>query len=247
MSGRFKGRVRSVARAVLGDLDLYALFVAGCLFTILGATGIADVKTLSSVVLALLSMMAFSQIRTRRVQGSRYLGRLEKIFLADFPDGLYQHRDSASQDWLYIGVSGYRTIGAGRLQISRILQRNATVRILLIDYEDEELLRVAVARGGTWAAPERLRERIKASIAELADLRAKFPNNLQVRLLPFLTTVGVNAFDTRSPSGAIYVQHYEHAAPGEPSPIYALHVSDGYWYQHQLAEFERMWTKGRPV
>ncbi|MFD6665802.1 hypothetical protein ACFWDK_25975 [Micromonospora chalcea] len=247
MSGRLKGRARSVARAVLGDLDLYALLVAGCLFTILGATGIADVKTLSSVVLALLSVMAFSQIRTRRSQGSRSLGRLEKIFLADFPGSLYQNRDSASQDWLYIGVSGYRTIGAGRLQISRILQRNATVRILLIDYEDEELLRVAVARGGAWSPPERLRERIKASIAELADLRAKFPTNLQVRLLPFLTTVGVNAFDTRSPSGAIYVQHYEHAAPGEPSPIYALHVSDGYWYQHQLAEFERMWTKGRPI
>lgn len=36
-------------------------------FTVLGATGISDVKTLSSVVTALLALLAFSQIRSRRL------------------------------------------------------------------------------------------------------------------------------------------------------------------------------------
>ncbi|WP_124853466.1 hypothetical protein [Micromonospora arida] len=247
MSGRFRERVRLVKAAVFVDLDLYALLLAGFIFTILGATGVADVKTLSSVVLALLSLMAFSQIRTRRVQAGPATHPYDNLFLADFPPALYEHRDSVSQDWLYIGVSGYRTIGAGRLPISKVLQRNAKVRILLLDHRREDLLRAAAARSASGATPERLRERILASLSELAVLVARFPGNLEIRLLPFLTTVGVNAFDTTGPNGRVYVQHYEYATQGESSPIYTLRASDGYWYQHQLAEFERMWDEGRPA
>jgi hypothetical protein len=84
-------------------------------------------------------------------------------------------------------------------------------------------------------------------LTELSELQTSFPKNLEVRLAPFLTTVGVNAFDPYQADGAVYVQHYEYVAPAEASPIYRLLPSDGYWYQHQLAEFERMWDASRPV
>ena len=63
-----RGRVRrSLVRVINDDnLDLYLLGSIAGVFTVLGATGISDVKTSSSVVLALLALLAFSQIRSRR-------------------------------------------------------------------------------------------------------------------------------------------------------------------------------------
>jgi hypothetical protein len=59
------GRLRrAVVRVVSDDnLDLYVLTVAALGFTVLGATGISDVSWLLSMMLALLALLAFSQIR----------------------------------------------------------------------------------------------------------------------------------------------------------------------------------------
>jgi uncharacterized paraquat-inducible protein A len=64
-----QGRVRrSLIRVISDDnLDLYLLGTVALVFTMLGITGISDVKTTSAVVVALLALLAFSQIRSRRL------------------------------------------------------------------------------------------------------------------------------------------------------------------------------------
>jgi hypothetical protein len=238
--------VKAQLSQVWADLDLYALLLVGLIFSVLGVIGVSDTKTLSSVVLALLTLLAFSQIRARH--SAHEAGSKGVVFYGDFPEDVYKHRDSVRSDWLYIGTSGYRTIGAGRLQIVRMLQRNVRVRILLLDFEREGLLESLALRDSRGSSPSRLRERIEASLAEIQEIQQEgHPGKLEVKLLSFVTTVGVNAFDAHRPDGEIFVQHYEHGASAEASPIYGLSVDDGYWYQHQWAEFERMWSSGRSI
>lgn len=66
MSGK-QGRIRRAVQAAISDenLDLYILALVATAFTVLGVTGLSDVKTLSSVVLAFL---ALSQIKSRKLR-----------------------------------------------------------------------------------------------------------------------------------------------------------------------------------
>jgi hypothetical protein len=61
-------RVKLLAVRIISDeyLDLYILAAAALTFTVLGAVGVADIKVLASVILALLAVLAYSQIRSRR-------------------------------------------------------------------------------------------------------------------------------------------------------------------------------------
>jgi hypothetical protein len=65
------------------NLDLYLLGLVAGAFTVLGATGISDIKTLSSVVLALLALLALSQIKSRRlteqIRSSQRGGRIGAV------------------------------------------------------------------------------------------------------------------------------------------------------------------------
>ncbi|RSM67963.1 hypothetical protein DMH04_47675 [Kibdelosporangium aridum] len=63
-----RGRIRNAIQAMAGaeNLDLYVLAVVALLFIVLGVTGVSDVKTLSSVVLSLLAVLAYSQLKARK-------------------------------------------------------------------------------------------------------------------------------------------------------------------------------------
>jgi hypothetical protein len=73
------------------NLDLYLLGLVAGAFTVLGATGISDIKTLSSVVLALLALLALSQIKSRRLTEqirSSLRGGASALFSREFPADL---------------------------------------------------------------------------------------------------------------------------------------------------------------
>jgi hypothetical protein len=233
-------------RALLADLDLYALIIAGVLFSILGVSGIADVKDLSSVTLAGLTLLAFSQARTRRLAlRSPQGGQLGSVLLTDFPADLYVRRAGERASYIFVGFSGSRTIGTGRHDFQSMLDRGARLRFLLLDLEDEAVLRAATMSGATDRTPERTRERIRGALNELGELNARNQDALQVRLLPFPPSIGVNGFGLERADGVLFVQQQISSAVGERSPIFRVDASDGYWHRHFTAEVERLWSKGR--
>lgn len=233
-------------RALLADLDLYALIIAGILFTILGVSGIADVKDLSSVTLAGLTLLAFSQARTRRVAlRSPHGGNLGSVFLTDFPAGLYERRASEKSSYVFVGISGSRTIGTGRQDFQSMLDRGARLRFLLLDFEDAAGLQAATVTGATSRSPERNRDRLRGALDELGELVLLHQDALQVRLLPFPPTIGVNGFGLGRADGVLFVQQPIASPAGERSPIFRVDASDGYCYRHFAAEVERLWSKGR--
>lgn len=58
--------------------------------------------------------------------------------------------------------------------------------------------------------------------------------------------IGVNAVDVEYERGLIVVQHYEYRPSAEAAPILRLDTTDAPWFQHFVAEANRMWEGGQP-
>lgn len=245
--GRSFGRL--LHRMVLHrDLDLYVLAAGALVFTVLGSAGLADAAALSSATLGLLTFLAIAQIRSRRQVGEiGGLGRVTRtdVLSTDFPDDLGVRRQHA-RTLLLIGHSLRRTVETSRGHLRRSLDAGAQIRVLLVDPDDENAVRTLAGADADEQTVTRLRGRINASLEEFASIAAHGSGRLELRVTSTPPHVGVNAVDVAGKDGLLVVQHYEHAAPAESAPILRLEPADGFWFQHFVAEAERMWRDGQP-
>ena len=243
------GWVKRLAVRIVSDeyLDLYILAVAALTFTILGFTGIVDTKVLVSVTLALLAILAYSQIRSRRQVADIAAGQRSdplSIFQAEFPAGLETRRGSASS-LLLIGMTMSRTVQGGSLTVLRqVLRSGGKIRVLLIDPTDDALMRAASEHSQRGYTVDRFKRRVESTLEELAVLQDATSGDLEIRVAPFIPHMGINAIDVGNPDGLIVLQHYEHRPVGESAPIFSLKPADGFWYEHFAAEAERLWQDG---
>lgn len=225
-------------QAFVGDdnLDLYALASVGLLFTILGVTGLSDVKTLASAVLGLLAILAFSQIKTRKLTQRISRARAGAVVLrGEFPPDLIDRRAAAS-DILLIGLTMTRTVQGMRTDLPGILKAGGRVRVLVLDPTNEALM--------VTAARHRLRTRIQATLDDLTAVRERHGGRLEIRVLSSIPSAGFNCLDVHKPNGVVCVQHYEFRPEGEAAPIMVLSKDDAPWYRHFSAEAERLWESG---
>lgn len=230
------------------NLDLYLLGAVALAFTVLGATGISDVKTLSSVVLALLAVLAFSQIRSRRlteqIRRTHTAGRAS-LFQSGFPNDIISRRADAF-DILLIGNSMTRTVQGLRRDMLPILGAGGRIRVLVLDPTDEALMATADRGTSENFVPGRLRRRILTTLEDLTMLDGPTTGRLEVRVSSHLLAAGFNCLDVASPRGLICFQHYEYRPNGEPAPVFTLEPPDAPWYQHFATETERLWEAGTP-
>ena len=55
-----------------------------------------------------------------------------------------------------------------------------------------------------------------------------------------------NILNEGTKNGLIVMQHHEFKAVGEDEPIIQLKAVDGYWYDHFIAEADRIWEAVTP-
>ena len=130
------------------DLELYFLVAAGLLFSALGLVGIVGQDVLGPAVLALLAVLAFSQLRTRRGLTAIYRTqqlRRTSLFTSQFPENLHARR-AAAHDYLYLGRSMARTAVTSVGEFGSAIARGAKIRVVVADPTDEHLMRT-IARG----------------------------------------------------------------------------------------------------
>lgn len=246
-----RGKVKRLAIRIISDeyLDLYILATAALSFTVLGALGVVDIKVLASVILALLAVLAYSQIRSRRhVADIAKAQRSDplSIFRAEFPEDLGRRRASASS-LLLIGLSMTRTVQSGSLvELRQILKSGGKIRVLVMDPTNDALIRAASEHRPQGITADRLKRRIEGTLDELGNLRDATSGELEIRVASFIPQMGINAIDVTSSDGLIVLQHYEHRPTSESAPIFSLRPADGFWYEHFVAESERLWRDGNP-
>ncbi len=198
------GRVKRTLARVLFDeyLDLYILGVTALAFTVLGFLGIAGVKVLASITLALLAVLAYSQIRSRRhvadiarSQSHDPLSVLHESFPPELDD-----RRAAASSLLLIGVSLGTTVHGGSLAaLRRMLESGGRLRVMVLDPTNDELVRAASLHRPAAIMPERPRRRIEATLDELEGLRDSTRGQLDIRVAPFVPQMNITAIDAGRP------------------------------------------------
>ncbi|WP_212735336.1 hypothetical protein [Herbidospora galbida] len=221
------------------NFDLYVLGLVALVFTVLGVVGLAETSVLISATLALLALLAFSQIKSRRQVAQLVADR--SALREDFPPDLAARRARA-RDYLFIGRSMARTANTMRADLKALLESGARIRVMMVDPDDESVIAAAALIGYSGSDPALLAGRIRGVLAELDHLRSLTGGNLEIRLTRFVPSVGLQVVDGQY----ICAQRFEHRPTGESGPILALEPRDGVWFHRFAAEAERMWDDGIP-
>lgn len=246
------GPIRRLLRWCEADIrsgktvDLWLLIAAAAVFTILGAAGVTSLQTLSSVVLALLAVLAISQLRgreeTRALITSWRRSRTD-MFETTFPDSYYDARKRAGHSYCFAGMTMQRTLPTMRFDLERVLVNGGSVRLLLPDPEDQALMSMVAASRQNTTTPQRAAEIIRQSLTEMRTIGDR--NRAEVRVTSVLPRVGLNVVDADRPGAFVMVQMYQLRPDAEPGPIFTLTADDGLWLYHFRDEFEHVWSEGR--
>ena len=212
-----------------------------------GATGIASIQVMSSVVLALLALLAVSQIHGRqevhRLVSSWQRSRTS-IFETDFPDAYYAARSRASQSYSFAGMTMQRTFPTMRPDLIRILDNSGTVRILLPDPSNQTLMEMVAASRQYGETARDMSNQVRQSIDTAKSLRSTSGRAPEVKVSSLLPRIGLNVIDGSLPDALLMVQLYQVHPEGEPGPIFVLTPSDREWFIHFCNEFEQLWNSG---
>lgn len=239
----------------IANLDLTILIVAAVFFAVGSLIGLDD-KVLNPVTVALLGALAYSQIKSRtqisKVAASWHPARTD-LFLWDFPEEYKRAQSQAMKSYFFAGVTMARTLPLMTLHIQRILDQGGLVQILLPDPNNPNLVEMISATRSP-KKPAQIKREIQHSLKSLEDIHPSV-GTLELRVISFLPSVGINAIDLESPvesHKSLMIQMYEFAPEQghERAPIFFLTTHDSVWFSHFAAQSKRLWEAGteyRPI
>lgn len=242
----------------LRQLDLIATVALAIAVGLLGALDVVGPAVTGGATLTTLGLLALGSLHGRSAMAglSRSVERLGREvgdhagadrLLAPSTSGVDLDLRSAT-DIRIAGVTLARTLRNHYTVLQQRLAAGASVRIALITPE-EATLSEAARRCTVAGHPEIFEHRLRPTLDlldALADRAAAGPGRLEVRLLGFVPAFGLFAVDPETPNGQARVDIYSHRC-STPEPTLPLRADrDLRWFAHFLAEFDRIWTTGRP-
>ncbi|MDD0858023.1 hypothetical protein NHF46_10060 [Arthrobacter alpinus] len=243
---KFVGLIKFIFSKIWPQFDNWILIVLSVVFAIGGITGMAS-GLLNPIMVAMLGILAISQLRIRSqvsAVAENWQSSRTDIFLSRFPQEYLEAQKNVTQNYFFTGITMSRTLPMMGQGITRILENNGQVRILLPDPNNDNLLKmIAEIRPGKNVRDIRLD--IEHSL-RTAKLLSSGAGRLEIRTIQFLPSIGINAMDLGHPMRSIMIQMYEfHPASGdERAPIFYLTAVDHAWFGHFEAQVERLWAKG---
>ncbi|GAA3291688.1 hypothetical protein ACFFON_08720 [Arthrobacter citreus] len=231
------------------DTDVVILICAAIFFALGGFLGLAD-EILNPVIVTMLGVLAFSQLRSREQISSvtkTWRGMRTDFLLFDFPPEYRTAQTAVSHNYFFSGITMNRTLQMMRVHLTRVLRNGGSVRILLPDPRDDSLMEM-IARTRSHRSAEQIRNDIENSLRGACELSQSGIGNLEVRVVKFLPAIGINAMDLGHQTKSIMVQMYEFnpADLSEPAPIFFLTAADRSWISHYEAQIHRLWENGIP-
>ena len=239
-------------------LDLVLTITVAIAVGVLGAFDVVGPAVTGGATLTTLGLLAISSLH-----GRSSLGALNRS-VTELGRGLSDHTSAdrllaastsgvdldlgEAGDIRALGVTLARTIRNHYAVLQQRLDAGATVRIALIAPQAATLAEAA-RRSTIPGSPAIFAHRLRPTLDlldDLAERAARGPGELQVRLLDFVPAFGLVAVDADTPHGQVRVDIYSHrSGTAEPSlPLYA--DRDARWFQHFVAEFDRVWAAGSP-
>ncbi|SCF49517.1 hypothetical protein GA0070216_13521 [Micromonospora matsumotoense] len=240
------------------QLDLVITIAVAIAVGLLGALGVVGPAVTGGATLTTLGLLAVSSLLGRSAltgltRSVKQLGweigdrASADRLLGPSTSGVDLDLRSAA-DIQMTGVTLARTLRNHYATLQLRLEAGATVRIALIAPHGANL--AEAARRSTVASnPAMFEHRLRATLdllEALAERTATGTGRLEVRLLDFVPAFGLIAIDPKASNGQARVDIYSHRC-GTPEPTLSLHADrDPRWFAHFVADFERIWTTGKP-
>ncbi len=255
----------SNATYIFGDIigDLISIIIAASLIiriqTQKTPSSISDISELLTGVLAILILIALNGIWDRFKKLRHIEDLLEKnqkvldskVFERVRAEEFFQRETSLDQSVFEnatrIDISGI-TLGNTSSEFSYILGKRlslgATIRIILLDTNQEELNQIVKRSWGT-ATPEYYKDRISntSALLRIVGNTAKPKGTLEIGYLPFVPSFGITIIDSNKSEGRGWIEIYHHNST-EPSPSFEITAkNDSYWFRFFSEQFDLMWKQ----
>jgi len=153
---------------------------------------------------------------------------------------------ATSSEILIAGITLSGTMNRFRSILRERLEAGAEVRIILLDYESDEVLHQIVRRSWSDVAT---REYYRGLVASTAQLIENIGNtrsargSLQVGFLPYVPSYGIQMVDPGEKSGAAHIEIYHHNSV-KPSPKFDILINkDPNTFVFFSEQFELMWKE----
>lgn len=223
------------------NLDGYVTIAVAVVVGVLSYVDVVPSTKVSSLILAVLAVLAFSLVTSRSELADAVALRTEprQQFLADFPPELIQARNQ-SDDLYLIGVDLGRTIETSFGAFEKTLRRGGKIRILLTSPKADD---AAIDARSQFSRPEiaDLRNDIVQSLRKLDRLKTITNGDLQVRTTKTAMKFGLNYIDVQKATAALYIQLYSYRLPGESRPLFRLTAADGEWFECYRDQVQALW------
>lgn len=174
--------------------------------------------------------------RNRLIRASR------PAFAEEFGPELSDILD-VTQTVLITGVTRNTFLTTQFNKLESRLRHGQAMRFLLLD-PSSSAVDIAAERYYAHRSGETARERIRASLSLLAELKKLTGGDLSVRLTSYPLTAGLIAVNPGDANAAVFVEYYTYQARGEPK--FLMRPEDGYGYDTFLKEGEVLWDGATP-
>jgi hypothetical protein len=228
------------------NIDLYVTIVAGVIATVLSLTNVITQTSVVPIVLALLSLMAFSLLYSRHGMNTlleRTSSRTDSVIHEDFPPEFQKDLERARDIWI-VGVHASDIMTRYHSLVERKLESGDRVRAMLVDPGGAASSMTALRFPGQVDATQE-RARINSSLASLCRLHDSFPDSIEVRVVDFLFPYGGLLLDWRGNSGVAYLQRYTFRVLGGSRKPKLVYRRGAPWYDLILTEMEEFWKVAR--
>lgn len=229
------------------NIDQYATIVFAFALGILGLLGITTSESIASLTLAVLGLLAVSNLvnRHRVEELSQKLSQSSKgFFLEEFPPEFKRDFQSA-KEVLLIGVTLSRLIKTNYGIIEEKLRKGHTVKVLLVHPEGSPLEMAAnryyaeVSRSTVSKGVD-----IVSSLMLFCGLRKSYPKYIEIRTIQSPLTFGAVCLNMNSTLGIMYLEHFPYRTVADAQPKFVLQANDGRWYELFKKEVHALWNSG---
>lgn len=230
------------------NIDQYATIVFAFTLGALGLLGITKPELIASLTLAVLGLLAVSNLvnRYRVEELSQKLSQSSKgFFVEEFPPEFKDDFKSA-KEVLLIGVTLSRFIKTNYGVIEEKLRKGHTIKVLLV-HPYGSALEMAATRYYAEVSRSTVTKRadVTNSLMLFCGLRKNHPKYMQVRTIESSLTFGAVCLNVNSALGAMYIEHFPYRTIADAQPKFVLRANnDERWYELFKKEVDALWDSG---
>lgn len=241
------------------NLDAYIAIIVSVILAVLSLKSMVTIEIVGAAVLASISWLTFQALAEKKkndrqreelaLQISRIIpvSSASTFFSENYVNNSKNLQDAFqnAQEIFIAGHAQTRMIIGYSSQITKVLERNGSVKFVLMDPLGKAIENI-VQRSANPDPIEITRNTFKSGLARLDSIRKKISSGskIKIKLIDFMLPFTIYGFDLNSPENArLFIWFTPFKETSDRRPGFMLTPkSDPVWYSHFKQQLETVWN-----